>query len=89
MNMTGISLIASTAELNSFEISHIRPDSPADKAGLRIRDHIISINDVPVNNYSLSDLYNMFRQEEGRILSLKVNRMGKELIFSIQLERFI
>jgi len=89
MNMTGIELFTSGSDYRSYAIHQIRQGSPADKAGLKISDELISIDNIPVTNYTLSNIYSLFKQKAGRILSLTINRKGETLTVDIQLEPFI
>ncbi len=89
MNMTGIELIANGSDYRNYEISRIQPGSPAEKAGLKIGDEIISIDSIPVTSYTLSDLYSLLRQQEGHILSFTINRKGQKLTANVKLEPFI
>lgn len=59
-------------------ISDVLPGGPADKAGVKIQDIILSINDKPVGNLPLFGLY-MFMLHAGDIAKIEVLR-GSERI---------
>lgn len=69
-----------------FEIAEIRPNSPAELAGLRKGDILISVNRKPTYRYSLQEVSEYLNEADGKLLRLVVERDGKELIFSFELQ---
>lgn len=63
----------------AYTIIELRENSPAHKAGLLIGDVIISINGKATYNFSLQQITEMFYQEAGKIIRLKVDRHGQLL----------
>ncbi|GAA4277644.1 pepsin/retropepsin-like aspartic protease family protein [Aquimarina mytili] len=72
-----------------YEISDIRPDSPADISGLRPGDVIIEVNGKKAYNYKLSELNDLFYSEEGKKIRIKVNRLGVEIKYEFYLKKVI
>ena len=70
----------------AYTVAELRANSPAQKAGLLIGDVILTINGKPSHQFSLQDLMYEFVEEAGKRIRLKVDRNGKELNFSFNLE---
>ena len=61
----------------AYTIVELREHSPAHKVGLLIGDIIISINGRASHNFSLQQITEMFYQEAGKKIRLKVDRQGQ------------
>ena len=72
-----------------FKIVEIRPDSPAERAGLMIGDILISLNGRAAYRFSLNDINNLLSSEEGKKIKLKINREGIEKEVAFRLERIL
>lgn len=70
----------------AYTIVELRTNSPAQKAGLKIGDIILSVNEKQAFNYSLQQLMHFFYAEAGKTIKLKVDRNGVFLTFKFQLE---
>ncbi|WNH07950.1 aspartyl protease family protein [Thalassobellus suaedae] len=70
----------------AYTIVELRNNSPAQKAGLKIGDIILSVNEKQAFNYSLQQLMHLFYAEAGKTIKLKVDRNGVFLTFKFQLE---
>lgn len=57
---------------NSLFVSYIEPDSPADEAGLKVRDQIISINDISV--ITEENLREATKSLSGQLVEIKYQR---------------
>jgi len=68
-----------------YEIANIRKKSPAAESGLRVGDIIIKVNKMPVYQYSLQKLNEMFKSEEEKWIYLEVERNNQVLKFTFQL----
>ena len=70
---------------DTVNISKVLPQSPAEKAGLKIFDKIISIDDKVVSGQKMeySTIREMLRKEEGKVVAVKILRKGKILEFKI------
>ena len=69
-----------------YTISNIRKNSPAELSGLQKGDIIISINNVTGYKYSLQEINNLLRSEEGKWLYFEIERDSKILKFKFQLK---
>jgi len=65
----------------SNEIEKIVPNSPAAAIGLKPGDKIVSIDNMPASNMEKSISY--IHDRSGKLLSIKIARDGKELLFKV------
>lgn len=73
----------------SYEIAEIRPDSPAEIAGLKIGDELITLNGRPAYKYGLQRISEILSSKEGKKIKLEVLRDGKNLEIEFRLERLL
>lgn len=88
-NMSGIDVICEGDDLKTFVVGHVRPSSPAARAGILIRDEIIAINGKSSKEYDLSRIHNLFQQKPGKKVRLKIQRGDEVLKKLIVLENII
>lgn len=72
-----------------IEISYVRKNSIADKAGLKVDDKIISINKKKAANYKLTDIIEIFQKSADEIVNIEVERKGKKIIVELLLKEEI
>lgn len=70
----------------SFEIVQVRPNSVAEKAGIKIGDVVLSINGRETQNLSLQTVNKMFLLKVGSTIKMRVERDKKQLSFEFTLE---
>lgn len=73
----------------SYEIGEIRPNSPAEEAGLRIGDEVLEINGRPAYRYDLDRIREIFSSKEGKKIRLQIKREGEEFEVAFRLERIL
>jgi hypothetical protein len=73
-NTSGIQLIQDDKKILVYQVIK---DSPAEKAKIKRDDEILSVNEVPVSNYSLQEIREILNQEEGTKIELKLQREAK------------
>ncbi|MEM7299358.1 MAG: PDZ domain-containing protein, partial [Bacteroidota bacterium] len=78
-NVSGLEVISSGEEYDTFIISYVRPDSPADQAGLKVNDEIVAMNGFSLESVDITDVYGTLSKRSGRFLNLKIKR-GKETL---------
>lgn len=69
---SGIELIASPPYYNEIKIGGVRPNSPADRVGLRAGDKIMAVEDQLTKNMKLGEVYKLLNQEAGKKISMLV-----------------
>jgi len=72
-----------------YEIYAVRENSPAFKAGLKEGDQVIKINGKKAINLKIDYFNDLFISDEGKQITIVVNRKGKYLTFKFQLEKVI
>lgn len=70
----------------SFAIIELRKGSPADRAGLKLDDVIIKINNNDAHDYSIQQVMQLFYDDDGKRIKLIIDRNGVLMKFSFQLE---
>lgn len=85
-NLSGLILKARGSQLNIFEISEVRKQSAADKAGLLPGDVILSINGVMTQYLSLNHVNGFFNSRPRRKIRLEINRRGERMRKEFALE---
>lgn len=73
----------------SYSILSVRKDSPADLAGLKEGDVIVKINSNFAHNYTLQGIKDILRSEEGKTVTIEVNRKGVTIKTKFQLKSII
>lgn len=70
----------------AYAIVALRLASPAKNAGLLVGDIILNINGKASHNFSLQQLIQMFYDDNGKEIRLKVDRDGQVLTFTFNLK---
>lgn len=70
----------------AYKVVELRKDSPAEKAGIMLDDIILSVNNKGTQNLTLQEINEYFRDDDGKLIKLKVERNGEELKFQFRLE---
>ncbi|HUH28393.1 aspartyl protease family protein [Gelidibacter sp.] len=70
----------------AFRIVEMRSESPSERAGLKLGDIILSINNKEVHSLKLQEVNSFFRAPEGKNIKLKIERDGVIMNFQFKLE---
>ncbi|MFZ4105685.1 aspartyl protease family protein [Flavobacterium sp.] len=72
-----------------FKITSVRKNSPAAACGLLKDDVIHTINKDKVYRYSLQELSELLKSEEGKWITLEIERNNKTMVFKFQLQTML
>lgn len=72
-----------------FKIVNVRENSPGAIAGLKKEDIIVTINKKSAGNYSLQEINELLKSEDGKKILFEVNRNGKYLKMTLQLKSIL
>lgn len=72
-----------------FQIYAIRKNSPGEKAGLLVGDKILKINNKLASQLSIQSITDLFQSEEGKWITIIVDRAGIRFTVKFQLEKII
>ena len=73
----------------SYEVYEVRPNSPSAKAGLKKGDVLIKINSKKAEDFTLSEINDLFYSEEGKKIKLTIDRRGVVMTFTFFLDKVI
>ncbi|EGV44200.1 PDZ domain-containing protein [Bizionia argentinensis JUB59] len=73
----------------AFEIVKIRPNSPAQLAGLQLGDFILEVNGTDVKRYSLQELIHLFKGPDGKRIRIRIERDGKLFKYEFNLNNLL
>jgi hypothetical protein len=85
-NLSGLTIRAKGSSLNVFEITDVRNNSAAYKAGLQKGDLIASVNSISVKDLFLNQINGLLNSKPGRKIRLEIRRGGQLKTFDFRLE---
>lgn len=85
-NLSGLTVRAKGSSLNVFEITDVRVNSAAHKAGLQQGDLIASVNSISVKDLFLNQINGLLNSKPGRKIRLEIRRGGQLKTFDFRLE---
>lgn len=88
-NMSGIELETPYPDLPIFKVYYVSKGSPADLAGIKKGDQIISLNGISTYSLTMDQLLKVFHNEHKKKIKLKILRNGIFMIKKMQLEKKI
>ncbi len=71
----------------AFEIAEVRKNSPAELAGLKEGDVILSVDGKRTYSYRLQEVSALINKKIGKDVRLLIERDGQELVFSFRLKK--
>lgn len=72
-----------------FEIYAVRENSPAAKAGIKVGDKIIKLNNKKAYKLTVESITDLFQSQDKKRIIITIERNGKELTFEFQLEKIL
>lgn len=72
-----------------YIIANIRKDSPADLCGLKKGDIIVSINSHGTDRYSLQEVNNLLKSQDGKKINFEVDRGNRRMQFTFYLKSIL
>lgn len=69
-----------------YLVTNIRKNSPAAIAGIQKEDVLVSINNRNAYNFTLQEIKELLKSDEGVIIEIEIERNGNKLKFKIKLE---
>ncbi len=88
-NMSGMDLIAVGALLETYIVSKIADDSPAQRAGIQEGDTILSVNGAIFPELTLATYSNLVSSRSGRKITVRIMRNGRTMKKKFRLERIL
>lgn len=85
-NLSGINLKAIGSSLDIYEVSEVRKESPAAKAGILVGDRIISVNGMTSEIYHLNVINAFLNMKPGKKISVVIERKKQRYTFNFHLE---
>lgn len=82
---SGLVIIASGLDFNEYFVQGVIPGSPADEAGLKKGDKLVSIQCFPVSFRSLTNIQNYLKRKPGKNIRLKVLRGEEKQVYQFEL----
>ena len=70
----------------SYQISHLRENSPAKNAGLMVDDIILEINGTVAYNKEMQEVIHILSQKENKKIKLLISRNGRHLKYEFYLK---
>ena len=84
-NMSGITLKAKGANLRKYEITDVRKDSEADRAGVQNGDELVGINGLSTADMDLNNINGYFNASPGKKIKMEIVRQGERFMKTIAL----
>ncbi|MDO7853869.1 aspartyl protease family protein [Hymenobacter convexus] len=89
-DMCGLDLLATGPDYRRYLVLSVVPDSPAYRAGVERDEEVVSINFLPANVFTLTQLSRLLRTEDGRLVFMVLRRPNGDLhTVSMHLKRQI
>ncbi len=86
---SGLTIVSSGINLNTFTILDVVAGSPADFAGIKAGDEIRSINGMPAKVFTLEELTDKMQGRIGKKMNLTLRRNGERIKTSFHLRDLI
>ncbi len=88
-DMSGVEVILVNDEYPRYFINRVENESPAQKAGILPGDEILSINFKGISEYSLDDIVELLKSENGRTILFELHRNNRVFAKLVSLKKRI
>ncbi len=88
-NLSGMEIMCPIPGLKIFSVAAVMPDSPAEKAGLKPGDTILSVNGIRSGECTLEEMLHLFQSRPGKKLKIQVRRQLQTLKTTLVLQDMI
>ena len=78
-NLSGLTLRATGIRLKDYEISDVREDTPAFRAGIQRGDKIVAVNGIDVRDYELNNVNDFLNPKPGKRIKIDLLRNGQKI----------
>lgn len=85
-NLSGITLKAKGSQLNIFEVTEVRDQSPSQVSGIFPGDIVVSVNGIEAKELDLNVLNGYLNSKPGRKIKLEISRKGEKIRKEIELK---
>jgi hypothetical protein len=85
-NLSGLTVKAKGSKLNVYEITEVRRESVADRAGVKEGDIILAINGLAANQITLNVVNALFNYKPHKKINLTIDRKGQRVKLDFRLE---
>lgn len=82
-DMSGITVRMMPTTEKRFYVHQLREGSPADKAGIKLGDEIVTVNGIPIDFWELTGITELLRSRVGKKVKLDVLRQKGETILIV------
>lgn len=86
---SGISLIAGGPNLRTYTVASLVEESPAGRAGMKVGDRIVAVNNTSVGFLTLSGIIRRLEGKPGKKIKIRYERDGNYTIVEFKLEDLI
>lgn len=86
---SGLVILASGKSLNKFTVQRVLPDSPADRAGIKVGDVVIRMNGLPTRSFTMQNVTTILQKRVGKKIKMVVKRDGEKMKFVFRLEELL
>ena len=78
-DLSGVQLESKAPDFKHVFVNYVRPNSPADLAGVEVGDEVVSINGELSSTATLGELYDRLNNKSEGKIKMKIRRTGKAL----------
>lgn len=84
-NIAGLEIMQILPNLPQVEVWKVWKNSPAEKAGIKVGDQILEVNDMKAFTLKINDFKNIFQTPSNKPLRIKIYRENKTLAMELEM----